>query len=235
MPIQRLQLVNNELYHIILRGVGDSLIFKDVNDYYRGVFSIYEFNTSHLIEIRRRREERKKEKASGSPTPADGRDLLVEILAFCFMPNHIHLLVRQLKENGISQFLQKVGTGYAVYFNKKYNRKGHFFNKFKSVHIGSNDQLKNIFTYIHCNPLSLIEPGFKEKGIEKTREAVKFLEEYKWSSYQDYIGIKNFPSVTKREFLLNVMDGEQGCRESIENWITYKRELNDFNRIPFLE
>lgn len=231
MPVQRPLLVNDEFYHIILRGVGDSLIFKDVNDYYRGIFSIYEFNTSKLVEIRKRREERKREKASGGPTPADERDLLVEVLAFCFMPNHVHLLLKQLKDNGISQFMQKVGTGYAVYFNKKYNRKGHLFNKFKAVPIKSDDQLKNVFTYIHCNPISLIEPNFKEAGIKSAKETIKFLEGYKWSSYRDYVGMKNFSSVTERKILSEIMGNERGCKEAIEHWVNHKEELNSIGQI----
>lgn len=226
----RTQLVSDELYHIVLRGVGESLIFNDKDDYYRGIFSLYEFNTTKLIEIRRRREERKKEKINGSPTPAE-RDLLVEILTFCFMPNHIHLLVRQLKENGISQFMQKVGGGYANYFNKKYTRKGHLFNRFKSIHIKTNDQLKNVFVYIHANPISLIEPGWKEKGIKDPKNVIEFLSNYKWSSYLDYIGIKNFPSITQNSFFLEVMGGEAGCREAVDSWIKYKKGISDFGDI----
>lgn len=70
MPIKRPILANNEIYHIIARGVGDSLIFKDKDDYYRGIFSLYEFNNTNLIEIRKQRERRKKFKVSGGLTPA---------------------------------------------------------------------------------------------------------------------------------------------------------------------
>ena len=98
-------LINGEVYHICYRAVGDTLIFNDLHDYYRVIFSIYEFNTTELIEIRKRRKERKKEKAGGGQTPADSRDLLVEVFAFCFMPNHLHLLLRQIKNNGITNFM----------------------------------------------------------------------------------------------------------------------------------
>ena len=155
MPRQKTQLVNNEIYHICFRAVGDSVIFKDDNDYFRGIFSIYEFNNANFISILRRRRDRitekKKEKlyALGERTASEERDCFVEILAFCFMPNHIHLLVRQLKDNGISRFMQKFGGGYALYFNNKYKRRGHLFNQFKAIHINSNKQLKNVVTYIH--------------------------------------------------------------------------------------
>ena len=152
----RPQLVNDEIYHVVLRAVGDAIIFSDESDYYRGIFSIYEFNNSKPIEIRIRRIERKKEKNAGCPTPVDSRDKLVEVLAFCFMSNHIHLLLRQIKDDGIVNFMKKVGGGYANYFNKKYQRKGHLFNKFKSIHVVDDDQLKTVFAYIHTNPLSFL-------------------------------------------------------------------------------
>ena len=242
MPSKKPQLINGEIYHIILRGVGDSLIFKDVNDYYRGIFSVYEFNNAIPVDIWLRRQQRKKEKITENIRPSkvlegqtfqylDKRDKFVEVLVFCFMPNHIHLLARQLKDNGVSNFMQKVGTGYAVYFNKKYHRKGHLFNNFKAVHIETDDQLKNVVTYFHCNPISLIEPGFKDKGIEHPEKVKEFLENYKWSSYQDYIGIKNFHYVTEREFISEIMGGPEGCRAEVENWILHKKDLNDFYNV----
>ena len=237
------QFINSELYHISFRAVGDSMIFKDDDDHYRGVFSIYEFNTNKSIEIREQRRQRRIMKASrgggasggltsGSSSVEDSRDLLVEILTFCFMPNHIHLLVRQLQDNGISNFMKKVRGGYASYCNTKYHRKGHLFNRFNAVHIKSNDQLKNVFVYIHVNPISLIEPGWKEKGIKNTPKVIRFLKEkYRWSSFFDYIGKKNFPSVTVRDFLTEVMGGITGCKIAIEDWVKYKGEIKDLENI----
>jgi hypothetical protein len=152
-------------------------------------------------------------------------------MAFCFMPNHIHLLAKQIKDDGISKFMQKVG-GYAAYFNKKYHRMGHLFNRFKAIHIKTDDQLKNTFSYIHCNPISLIEPGWKENGAKDGRAVINFLEkEYRWSSFFDYIGKKNFPSVTDREFLFDIIGGIGGSRQAITDWINYKRVSNEFNDI----
>lgn len=234
MSNQRVPLVNDEFYHIVYRAVGDTTIFKEESDSYRGIFCLYEFNNKDFVNIWKRRNERIAEKKRLGPTQPtlQVRDMFVEILAFCLMPNHIHLLLRQLKDNGISEFMQKVGTGYAVYFNKKYNRRGHLFSRFKAVHIKTNDQLKNVFTYIHCNPLSLIEPNWKENGIKDPQKAVKFLEEeYKWSSFFDFLGKKNFPSVTTRDFLLKVMGGSSGCRQAIRDWIIYKNGLGDFSDV----
>lgn len=245
MPKRKEPFIEGEIYHLVMRAIDDNLIFKDVDDYYRGIFSIYEFNTNISIEIAKRRRDRivekKREKKLadiGSPTildKLDKRDALVEILAFCFMPNHIHLLVKQLKDDGISKFMQKVGIGLGKYFNKKYQRKGHVFqDAFKSVHIESDRQLVTIFNYIHVNPLSLIEPSWKEKGIKNIEESVEFVEDYKWSSYKDYIGINNFPSVTERKFFLEFLNGTDGCRNAVKDWLEYKKDLINSSNL-FLE
>ena len=122
--------------------------------------------------------------------------------------------------------MSKVQTGYARYFKEKYKikRRGYFFQgRFNSVRIETDEQLQIVFAYIHANPISLIEPNWKEKGIKNPKKVIKFLEEeYRWSSLFDYIGKKNFPSVTERELMLKTMAGEKGCREFIENWVEYK-------------
>lgn len=222
-------LINDEIYHITLRAVGDTVVFIDEKDFFRGIFSIYELNNKNPVNIWERRRERaieKKKRGSTSLTLQE-RDMFVEVFAFSFMPNHLHLMLKQLKDNGISQFMQKLGTGYASYFNRKYNRKGHLFNKFHAVHIKDDNQLKNAFAYVHTNLISLIEPGWKEKGIKKAEKVKKFLENNKRHSYPDYLGKKNFPSVTGRNFLLETMGGAEGCKAYVDNWIAYKKEFSE--------
>lgn len=237
MPYRHEQFVDGEIYHVILRGLDDNLIFKDIDDYYRGIFSIYEFNNSKAVEILERRRQIRvmKKKFKGervSLNLLDERDKLVEVLAFCFMPNHIHLLLMQLKNDGITKFMRKFGAGYGGYFNRKYNRKGYVFqNRFKAVHIKNDEQLRVVFVYIHTNGISLIEPRWKELGIKNSQEIIKFLENYKWSSHLDYIGKKNFPSVTNRDFILEIIGGEKGCQEYVEDWIKYKGEIKEFREL----
>ena len=231
MPVKRPQLVNQEIYHIIIRGTGDSLIFKDESDYYRGIFSIYEFNDTKPVSIRNRRRFRIQAKKVDREPFSVNRDLLVEILAFCFMPNHVHLLLRQLKDKGISEFVKKVGVGYAGYFNKKYNRKGPLFAKFRAVHVKNDVQLKVVFVYIRINPASLIEPGWKENGIKDSEKVTSFSENYKWSSYQDYLGKKNFPSVTERNFFLETIGNGENCREFIKNWVKHKEGTKNYPKL----
>lgn len=127
--------------------------------------------------------------------------------------------------------MKKVNGGLAKYFNEKYGRKGHLFNRFKPVHITNDEQLMTDFVYVHTNLIALIEPGWKEKGIKNVKKLRKFLENNKRHSYPDYIGKKNFPSVTDREFLLKLMGGVKGCKEAIENWLIHKKEIRDFDDI----
>ena len=226
MSIKRPQLANDEIYHLILRGVGDSEIFKSKDDYWRAIFSLYEFNTTEPIEIRIQRKKRQNIKNGGQSSDEllDKRTLLVGILAFCFMPNYIHLLVKQKLENGITQFMRKLGTGYAYYFNKKYQRKGHLFQgRFRAVHIKSDGQLKVVFVYIHTNPISLVDFKWKKKGTTNIKKAINFLENYKWSSFPDYIGIQNFPSITEREFLIELLGGKKDCKKAVLDWIKGKK------------
>lgn len=221
MPIKRPQLINDEIYHIVLRGTGDSKIFKNSGDYWRAIFSLYEFNTTEPIEIRIQR----KKKAKNGEQFSDRRELLVDILAFCFMPNHIHLLIRQKIKDGITQFMRKFGAGYAAYFNKKYDRKGHLFQgRFRAVHVKSDSQLKASFVYIHTNPVSLIDFKWKESGTKNKEKAINFLKGYKWSSFIDYIGGKNFPFLTERDFFTEFLEEEGGCGKIVLDWIKHKDE-----------
>lgn len=234
MPYRKEQFFNGEIYHITTRAIDDNLIFKNTDDYYRGIFSIYEFNNAKPTTIQARRITRTNiKKANRDPISIiDERDKLVEIYAFCFMPNHIHLLVKQLKDDGVTDFMKKFGVGYGGYFNRKYQRKGYVFqNRFKCVHIKDENQLKVIFVYIHTNPISLIQPNWKEKGLDNSEKIIKFLENYKWSSYSDYLGNKNFPSVADRDFMTEIMGRIDGCRAAIENWAKHKEEIRQFSDI----
>jgi len=233
MPIRKPLLVNGEIYHVIIRGAGDSLVFRNNQDRFRAIFSLYEFNTTEPVEIKSQRKRRKKSKKNRDPF-SDEREILVEIFTFCFMPNHIHLLLRQVKKDGISKFIQKFGAGYVGYFNQKYERKGPLFAKFRAVHIKTDEQLRVVFSYIHINPTSLIEPKWKEKGINSPSRVINFLEKYKWSSYPDYLEKQNFPSLTKREFLSEVMGGKNGAKNFINDWIRHKSDKGEKETLTLL-
>lgn len=229
MPIKRPPLVNGEIYHIVVRAVDGLKLFRDEKDYLRKIHNLFEFNDSNPTKWQYRRYY---ENGSRDIIKREKRNLLSEILTFCLMPNHIHLLVRQLIDGGISKFMRKIGAGYGIYYNNKYKRSGHVFQgKYRAVHVKNDQQLQTTFVYIHANPVSLIAPNWKENGIKDVNGAVSFLENYKWSSYQDYLQNKNFPSLTSREFLTETIGGVEACRELVNNWLEYKKELTDFEKV----
>ncbi len=116
----------------------------------------------------------------------DGR--LVSIGAYCLMPNHFHLLIKQLEKGDISKFMHKLLTAYSMYYNIKHKRIGSLFEgKFRSEHIDNDRYLKYIFSYIHLNPVKLINSKWKEEGIVDIKKTIDFLEHYQFSSYLDYL------------------------------------------------
>lgn len=238
MAERKIQFANGEIYHIVMRAVDGVNLFRDKQDYLRMIRDLFEFNninlTSSIFRVnyyRARINVTRKGRVTLVAESRRKRKLLVEILAFCLMPNHIHLLLRQLRESGISKFIQKFG-GYTSYYNKRYQKKGHLFQgKFKAVHIRTNEQLQAVFVYIHTNPIAIIFPGWKEKGIKDFKKAKNYIENYRWSSYPDYLGKKNFPSITSRDFLKKVMGEPKDCRKFVNDWLRYKQELANFDDV----
>lgn len=236
MPSKRPQFINGEIYHVFNRGVEKRNIFQQISDYFRFVFCLYELNDKNLVvmrsRIKNRKDRNRKRNYRGSTpvTPVIKREPLVEVIAFCLMPNHYHLVLRQLVDNGISLFMQKLGDSYVGYFNQKHDRKGMgslFQGRFKAVHVKTNNQFINLICYIFTNPVELLEKAWKERGVKNPQKAMKYLGSYRWSSYLDSVGEKNFPSVTQRDFLLKVFGGFNNVKKFVKGWILYKSKLNE--------
>jgi putative transposase len=210
----QIQFVNDNFYHIYNRGTDGRTTFLENKDYVRFIHDLYEFNDLQAV----LNLNYYFPKIYGGRTSIDvkSRDLLVDIIAFCLMPNHFHLVLRQLQDGGISKFLQKLGVGYTMYFNQKYERSGVLFQgRPKAIWIDKDEYLLTVCNYIHLNPVGLIEPNWKEKGIKKIDRVLKFLKKYRWSSYLDYIGVKNFPSVINPEFLKKYYAGSKEFQKDL--------------------
>ncbi len=148
------------------------------------------------------------------------RKLLVNLHCFCLMPNHYHLLLSPLVEKGMSLFMKKLNGGYVKYFNEKHNRTGTLFErKYKSILVENESHFTHLPYYIHLNALDLVAPEWRERRLGNPNKALAFLNNYHWSSHLDYTGQRNFPSITQRDFLLEVFNGEKGYTKSIENWL----------------
>jgi len=209
------------IYHVLSRGVDKRKIFMDDEDYLRFIHDLFEFNDKEpTLNIGYLFKNQKNQYIDLRSQYIEKRKFLVNILAFCLMPNHYHLLIRPAVENGITLFMRKLNIGYAKYFNNKYERKGALFEgRYKSILITDQSHFIHLPYYIHLNSLDLKFPGWRNKEIKNYKEAMKFLESYRWSSFQDYIGKKNFPSVTQREFLLEFFEGSPNYKKDTLKWL----------------
>jgi putative transposase len=222
--MQKPVFINNKIYHIYNRGVEKRDVFMNSQDYARFIHDLFEFNDEVPVfntgrDLKRPTTEVQLPSFGGKNKERKPRKLLVEILIFTLMPNHFHLLLKQKKENGIVRFMQKLGTGYTMCFNKKYERVGPLFQgRFKAASIDEHAHFLHLPYYIHSNPLELMNVR-GVRGSTSNIQKMEFLENYKWSSFPDYIGRKNFPSVTQREFLLDFFGGVEKYKKEMKEWL----------------
>lgn len=223
MPSRREALVNNEYYHILNRGISEQNIFKYDHDYVRFSDCLKEFNTTEptTIQLAKLRSRTPKLK---QPPPK-----LVEILCYCLLPNHFHLVLKQLRENGITEFMRKIGSGYTNFFNLNYGRQGHLFQgKFKSVHIKSESQLLHISRYIHLNTLDLCDQNWREGKLADWKKCQLFLENYPWSSYPFFIE-KTKSDFCNPEIFKDIFKTSNEYTNFLEDWS--KRNLFEIENL----
>ena len=211
-----------EIVHILNRGVDKRKIFLDEQDHFRFIHDLFEFNDVNSVNttfyaFKRKYNDVGHRKIEKERKP---RKMLVDILAFCLISNHYHLLLTSRVQNGVALFTKKLNGGYAKYFNAKYKRSGALFQgRYKRVIIENEAHFIHLPYYIHLNPLDLATPEWRERKINNLAKAMKFLHSYRWSSYLDYTGEKNFPSVTQRDFLLEFFGGHEQYKRGITEWL----------------
>jgi len=216
MSIRKKPLVFGEYYHIYNRGNSKQKIFHDQEDYFRFLSLLYACNSvnNFRIQILNKNE---------SPYDFDRGVLLVNIGAYCLMPNHFHILITQTKKGSISKFMQKLTTAYVMYYNKKYERTGGLFEgRFKAEHADSDNYLKYLFSYIHLNPIKLIDKEWKEQGIRNKKEALEYLNNYQYSSYVDYLGKERIQNkILNRKAFPNYFPNRKEFSKEIFEWISF--------------
>src|SRR3989339_96470 len=177
----------NEYYHIYSRGVEKRKIFMNTKDYNRFMALLYIMNQNNQFIIGNFLQNKSKELQDVFMEKRE--KTLVSILGYCLMSNHCHLILYEHTEGGISKFMAKLLTAYSMYFNIKYERSGPLFTRpFRSTHINNDSQYLYIFSYIHLNPLSIINGEWKNNGIKDKKHSESFIESYTFSSYQEFIG-----------------------------------------------
>lgn len=193
-----------EYYHIYNRGVDKRIITEDNEDADRFIQSLKFFNSIEPVISLRDVTDGRDDKSIRPSKP------LAEIVCYNLNLNHYHLLLKEIKEGGISEFMKRVGGGYTWYFNNKHKRSGALFQGvFKSVHIESNEQLVHTSVYVNLNwkvhkisgETAVRVRSSWEEYIGKTRENVCskdiILEQFK--SVEDY---KDFAESSLKDILM---------------------------------
>lgn len=234
MGIRKISIVEGEYYHFYNRGNSKQTIFLDVQDYDRFSKNLFLCNSSKNINFRTDIVDKKID-----AWDFDREEPLISICAWVLMPNHFHLYVKipeaRLGENNsiknaATLFMLKISTAYAKYFNTKYERTGSLFEgKFKSVHIANEIQARYLFSYIHLNPIKLIQPNWKEQGIADKRIAFEYAKNYKYSSFSDWIGSKRKElTILNKKELVNILPENFSPRDDVFEWLQ-QSELDDSN------
>lgn len=224
---QRSPIQTGEIYHVYNRGVEKRRIFGGRVDYVRFIHDLFEFNdTTPAPEFNRRY--RPGDNVGSGTSHIRRGEKLVEIMCFCLMDNHFHLLVRPILDGGLTTFMRKLGTGYTNAFNEKYERVGALFQGiYKAKHVDREEYLQHLVCYIHLNSLKFLRRfnGNRRTDFEKTWEA---LSKYRWSSHLDYLGEDNFGSVIEKKFILELFGNTAGYREFVQEWMKDEAEKLDF-------
>ncbi len=204
------EFVPDAYYHLYNRGVEKRTIFLDNQD--RGVFLSYlktyllPKNEDALRAILTNPESswREKDTALKLLHLNNFADTLT-LLAYCLMPNHFHLLVKQKDADTIDRFVNSLGTRYVSYFNRKYRRVGPLFQGlYKAVRVTNDEQLLHLSRYIHRNPIILASQDTP-------------LRIYTYSSYPQYLGLTNAGWLHPEEILgYYPKSGKKGYQEFVE-------------------
>jgi len=174
------------IYHVVLRGINRQDIFFDDDDFQRFLETI----------------EQKKSESQ------------FDLYGYCLMNNHVHILIRE-KSDRISRIMSRIGTSYAWWYNRKYDRSGHVFQgRYGSECVEDDTYLLTVIRYIHNNPL-------KAKIVQEA-------EDYRWSSIHEYYGGGEYPvGITEPEFILGMI--HENRTEAIEGFRQYMKQENDDN------
>lgn len=223
--------ITGQYYHIYNRGIDKRVIFDNNKDYERFIMLLYVCNSSGEMSIRLDHVIKNQHKKFSEIFSIKRSDSLVSIGAWCLMPNHFHILIKQEIDGGITKFMKKLSTGYAMYFNKKYERQGALFGgPFKSKLIGKDDNyMRQLFAYIHLNPLELSFPEWENNrnGLNQL-EAKKFLDLYRYSSFQDHIGVNRAEkSIINLDNFPDYFKTTQSFKDFIENYFSTINKISE--------
>ncbi len=200
-----------EIYHIYTKSIAKYKIFNNDSEFLRMMNVIRYYQKANPVikfsDFIKSAEVKQNYPNIDISIPEEEK--LIEIIAYCFMPTHIHLILKQLKKNGVSIFMGKALNSYTRYFNIKHKRKGPLWEgKFKNILIENDEQLLHLTRYIHLNPA--------------TAYLVDKPEEWLWSSHKEYLS-RATHKICKYSAILDIEPNSY--RKFAEDRISYQREL----------
>jgi len=212
--MRKIQFINDNYYHVYNKCIEESELFRDNKDYIKFCRNLKDLNNKSFYEERQRIIESQGFKELGSFLAKEEK--MVDIISYSLSSNHYHLILKQLKDGGISEFMHKAGVSYTNYLNKKYKRSGSvFLGPYKAIHINSNEYLLWLCGYVNGN----IE-------IHKISEA----ETYKWSSYRHFLGLENSEIVKNTNIILSQFNNQDSFKSFTKRVIRESRERKDLKK-----
>jgi putative transposase len=218
--IRGLVFLTGEIYHVFNRGVERREVFTDIREYKRALNTLWFYRFPQKLRLSSYYDLSTKEREAFQISLTDkNKDKIVEILAYCLMPNHFHLILRQKQDNGISNFVANFSNSYTKYFNIKHKRPGSLFQgPFKAVHVETDEQLLHLSHYIHINPVS--------SGVIKPEK----LEEYFWSSFPEYLG-KSQLAICDTNWLSGFFSTKKKYKQFVFDQIGYAQKLESIKHL----
>lgn len=215
MPTNRkLVFANGQFYHVFNRGVERRHTFTTSKEFVRAYETLKYYRFANLPLRFSKFLTLNKEEKEKFIVKLDRKNTLVEIIAYCFMPNHFHFLLRQNKDNGTSKFMANFQNSYSKYFNKKNERTGPLFEGlFKAVLVESDEQLLHLTRYIHLNPVTPYLINEEE------------LPNYEWSSFPEYLNHKE-GSFIAADVALNFFKSSEKYNQFVLDQVEYARTLD---------
>lgn len=204
MPYRVAPFASGYFYHIFNRGVEKRIIFSNERDHQRFLQTLYYYQFRGPKPRFSMYTRFKDKDFSRNPK-------IVEVICYCLMPNHFHILAKQIEDGGIQEFIRKATNSYTKYYNTKHKRVGHLFQgTFKAVPIETDPQLLHVSRYIHLNPY--------------VSELTDNLDNYPYSSYPHFIGLKK-DNLCESEVILESFKDSADYKEFISGYGDYAREL----------